>query len=183
MKNSNISDIHIPDPRLAILIRGAAGLDTDEPIAAESLTSVEKLTAVYFYVRDLTGIENLTELKMLHLYSNNEIEDIRPLANLNKLTHLNLRDNKIKDITPLSGLTQLQTLFLNINEISDIMPLAKLVKLHSLYLDNNNISDISVIENFPRLTKLSIKGNPIQDRTPIHKLRQQNPDLKLDIDL
>ena len=72
------------------------------------------LNAAYFGVSDLTGLEHLTELKRLHLYSNNEIEDITPLANLKKLIHLNLSDNKIKDVTSLSGLTQIQTLFLNI---------------------------------------------------------------------
>ena len=81
MNNSNKEYIHIPDPRLAKLIR---------PILADSPTSVEKLTAVYFHISNLTGIEHLTELKVLDLYSNNEIEDISPLVNLKKLTRLNL---------------------------------------------------------------------------------------------
>lgn len=197
MNKSNKEYIHIPDPRLAKLIRGAIGLDTDEPISVESLTSVEKLTAVYFYVSDLTGIEHLTELKMLHLYSNNEIEDIRPLANLNKLTHLNLSDNKIKDISPLSGLMQLQTLFLNINEISDFTPIAGLQELRSLYLGTNPIqdlshiyrilrrfpllislsmnrlqisNDISQLSEFTQLSELSIEGCQINDITPLSRL-------------
>lgn len=172
MKNSNKENIHIPDPRLALLIR---------PILADSPTRVEKLNAAYFRISDLSGIEHLTELKMLHLYNNDEIEDIRPLANLKKLKHLNLRYNKIKDITPLAGLTQLQTLFLDFNQISDIKPLAKL-KLRELRIADNNIRDVSILENLPDLTSLTIKGNPIQDMTPIHKLCQQNPHFRLDID-
>lgn len=245
MNNSNKENIHIPDPRLAKLIR---------PILADSPTRVEKLNAAYFRISNLSGIEHLTELKMLHLYNNDDIEDIRPLANLKKLTHLNLRNNKIKDITPLSGLTQLQTLFLDFNEISnftpiagltqlrslwlgtnptqdlsniyrlfkrfpllitlsmdrlqisndmrqlseftqltelsvegcninDITPLAGLVKLRRLRIADNNIRDVSIIKNLSHLTSLTIKGNPIQDMTPIHKLCQQIPNFRLDIDL
>ncbi len=253
MNNNNKEYIHFSDPKIADLIRWKLGIDSDKPIPVQNLTSIEILTAVYIYIRDLSGIEHLTELKNLNLYSNNEIEDISPLAKLKKLTHLTLNDNKIKDITPLAGLTQLQTLFLNINEISDftpiadltqlrslwlgsnpiqdlshiyrllkrfplltslsmnrlhissvapfaeyeqltdlylegndisaITPLAKLTNLESLRLRDNKIKDVSIIENLPRLSSLTIKGNPIQDMTPIYKLRQQKPKLKLDIDL
>ena len=87
MNNFNQEYIQIPDPILAKAIRWKLelGLDVDKPIPVQPLTSIEILTAVYLYISDLSGIEHLTKLKQLNLYSNNKIEDIRPLAKLKQL--------------------------------------------------------------------------------------------------
>ena len=63
MNNYNKEYIHISDPKLARVIRRKIGIDSDEPIPVQNLTSIEILTAVYIYIRDLSGIEHLTELK------------------------------------------------------------------------------------------------------------------------
>lgn len=171
--------VEIPDARLAVALRLSPG----EPILEKNLKEREQLQAMYMGIRDLTGIEKMTSLKRLWLYSNDEIVDITPLTGLTQLTYLSLSGNAISDITPLANLTQLKSLWLDGNEISDITPLANLTQLESLWLHSNEISDVSIVENFKRLKNLSIKGNPIQNFTPIRRLREQIPKLKLDTQL
>ncbi|MEM6753117.1 MAG: leucine-rich repeat domain-containing protein [Cyanobacteria bacterium P01_C01_bin.38] len=45
----------------------------------------------------------------------NQISDLKPLSNFNKLTTLQLGDNKISDVKPLANLTNLDILTLNNN--------------------------------------------------------------------
>ena len=171
--------IEIPDARLAVTL----GLSPGEPILEKNLKEREQLQAMYMGIRDLTGIEKMTSLKRLWLYSNDEIVDITPLAGLTQLAELYLSGNAISDITPLAGLTQLKRLTLDRNQIIDITPLTGLTQLTYLSLSVNEISDVSVLENFKRLKKLSIKDNPIQNITPIRRLREQIPKLELDTQL
>ncbi|WP_203642211.1 MucBP domain-containing protein [Levilactobacillus andaensis] len=52
-----------------------------------------------------------------------DIVDVTPLANLQKLTHLDLQGNKITDISPLANLKNLDGLYLAYNHIRDFSPL------------------------------------------------------------
>ena len=54
-------------------------------------------------------------------------------------------------------------------------------KLIFLGIQSNRITDLRVVENFKSLKHLYIMGNPIQDMTPIRRLREQIPNLSLDI--
>ena len=51
-------------------------------------------------IRDLSGLENLAELRVLEA-QHNRIEDIAPLADSIKLGFVNLADNFIRDLSPL----------------------------------------------------------------------------------
>ena len=118
----------IPDKNLANAVRAELGLDPNEPILEKDLRALKQLGAVYKGIKNLTGLEKATNLRMLVL-EGNEITNVTPLANLTQLTWLALKRNKISDITPLANLTQLTHLGLSSNESSDITPLTGLKQL------------------------------------------------------
>jgi len=73
-------------------------------------------------VKDLSGIENFTNLAKLDL-SYNQIVDMTPLTNLPKLESLNLRSNKISDIGSVTKIPSQCEIDLVNNPIQDIGPL------------------------------------------------------------
>jgi hypothetical protein len=85
---------------------------------------------------------NITRVSFQHC----GIIDIRPLANLKNLKHINLRGNPL----------------------SDISPLRRLRKLKNINLDNTFVSDISVLKNTP-LESVSIANTPISDLSPLSR--------------
>ena len=113
-------------------------------------------------VKDLGPIKDLERVQFLDV-SNNQIEDITPLASMKALQYVELSGNKVKDVTPLKGLTNMAALYLSTNEIEDISALTHFPKISSLYLQNNNIEDISGIGNLRGLSSLSLSNNKISD--------------------
>ena len=98
------------------------------------VNSITRIIIITEYVKNLSWLENFTNLKELVLF-NNEIEDITPLKNLSNLTILSLDLNDIKDLSPLTNLKNLTILKLNQNQ--------DLWKLNEDFFseDNNNITD------------------------------------------
>ena len=131
---------------------------------------------------DITPLTNLTDLTHLSIHGN-QIVDINPLSGMTDLTILTLHQNQISDITPLANLTKLTNLQLYNNQITDVTILKNLTSLTKLYLNDNQISDVSALENLTDLTHLSLSGNPIVDLEPLQKLKQNNPNLDIDIDI
>ena len=151
----------------------------------ESIESSLYSAAKEEMIFDLSGIENVVNLKVLELQGNsisdigalkgltnltdldlfyNNISDISALTGLTNLTALGLTGNKISNITALAGLTNLTRLHLGINEISDISALSRLTKLDELALWDNNISDISALKGLTKLTTyLNLSENKISD--------------------
>lgn len=122
-------------------------------------------------VKDLRGIENLTNLKKLDFYTNGDL-NLKPLENLNKLQGLQIYSfEKIKDISPLSKLTNLEFLNLCGNDIEDIKPIKNLKKLKVLDLSANfhlqNIEDLRELSN---LENLSLYNTAIKNVNPLQKL-------------
>ena len=106
------------------------------------------------------------------------IKDISPLENLTNLTVLYLGFNNISDISPLESLTNLTKLFLQENSISDISPIANLMNLTDLYLDSNNISDIEPLKSLTNLERVDLTGNPISQEQ-IDTLRRALPNCEI----
>ena len=177
--------VSIPDTNLALLVRDALGL---APNASITKSGLQKLNILRYrtgqggVITNLTGLEHATKLVQLSLWDN-QIQDVSPLAELTQLQWLRLQNNQITDITPLATLTQLRQLHLWGNQIRDIRSLRGLTKLESLWLENNQIRDISPLAGLTQLTDLKLNGNPIQDMSPLRTLLNQNPKLKLDIEI
>ena len=205
--------VEFVDTVLAGAVRGALGLSTAGvhidflKIPQASLTKLTKLELDDKEITDLTDLEHATQLTDLDL-SYNQISDVTPFAHLTQLIYLDLSDNQISDISPLAQLTQLTELELDRNQISDISPLAQLTQLTELLLWNNQISDISSLAGLPSLKYLSLSsnqisdvtllttfasleslrtillgGNPIADVSPVRKIKRENSNLRISIDI
>lgn len=117
---------------------------------------------------DLTGLEYAVNLEVLWII-NSEIEDMKPIQNLTKLTSLAGRFSST-DIKPVENLTNLTELSLIVDNVTNIEPIANLTKLMDLHIFANSLSDIKPIENLTGLTKLDITSKIITDITPIENL-------------
>ncbi len=172
--------VDIPDPNLRAIIANELGKTSGEAITAADMARFGGIRLPNSNIRNLTGLEYATNLRVLNLgavdtadgfrVNNNFISDISPLAGLTNLEELILEVNVISDISPLEGLNGLRRLFLGDNVISDISPLEGLNNLIQLGIERNLISDISPLEGLNNLTFLFFNGNSISDLSPLEGL-------------
>jgi hypothetical protein len=173
------------EANLEVAIRAAFSVGAQEDLTCGLISGLRGLDASSAGIESLAGIQNLTSLLWLNLFSNsisdisalsgltsltlhldlhsNSISDISALSGLTNLTTLHLYGNSISDISALSGLTSLTTLFLGLNSISDISALSGLTSLTTLYLHSNSISDIAALSGLTSLTRLELHNNSISD--------------------
>ena len=132
----------------------------------------------------LKGLENLTELRELHVNGLGNLTDVEPLANLIKLTTLSLpyRDYSVNeppalDLSGLSGLTKLQTLGVNSSVVS-LEPLRGLTDLRSLQINadwQNPVESLEPLSGLEKLSSLSVyplrKG---ADQSPVAHVKDLN---------
>ena len=117
-------------------------------LTVEDVSGIRELIVRDSSIKDLSGIENMTQLLVLALGNSynwggqfvtpNQISDISPLAELSQLTDLHLNSNQISDISSLANLAQLIRLYLRDNPIRDYGALSLFEKL--LFLETNTLS-------------------------------------------
>ena len=139
--------VEIPDPNLREAVREALQLPTGESITQKEMLRLKHWKAVDIGIADITGIEYATNSEDIDLGGNHLIRDIRPLANLTKLTRLSLWNNQVEDITPLASLVNLRFLDLADNNIADVSPLANLTNLQYLRLNFNLATDLTALQS------------------------------------
>lgn len=186
---------------------GHAGAGGDDPIAnpaienitgLEHATSLRKLWLGENEISDLTPLQNLTALELLHLGSDgttpfaNNVSDVKPLRrlvnlrelnlqyldvvnlqgleNLVKLEVLNVNGSDINDLAPLQRLTALKDIDFGDNNITSLTPLKNLVALEKLTLEMNQIGSLSGLENLTNLDTLYLGSNLVSDLTPLQDL-------------
>lgn len=150
-------------------------------------SDIEDITGLYMnksQIKDLSGMENLTNLKQLNLCGN-EIKDISKLKNLLNLKDIDLSHNEISDISALKNLTNLKKLNLGNNKISDVSELSKLTDLQELNLgyisyhgfetpdskaNYNEISNINALKNLTNLRTLNLGYTKIKDLSALNGL-------------
>ena len=179
------------DPYLEAAIRSALEVGVQEDLTCGLVSGLTSLDAPRRGIEILTGIQNLTSLEFLALYSNsisdmsalrgltslrligldnNSVTDIGDLSQLKALGSLMLGSNLISDIGDLSGLTALRTLNLTANVITDITGLSNVTSLTHLTLDSNAITDIAALSGLTRLETLWLQNNSISDTTALSGL-------------
>lgn len=129
--------VSLADSSLEAAVRAALAQETGD-LLAEEAESLEELDASGQGITDVTGIEQLTNLRVLVL-RDNEIADVSPLAGLQRLRYLDLDNNAIDDVAALAEIDSLEGLVLDHNEVSDPTPLRGLEHLKSLGLKDNPI--------------------------------------------
>ena len=140
--------------------------------AVKNLTNLESLDFARNKgeerISDISGLANLTKLKLLGL-SDTNIPDISILKNLVNLETFMANDSNINNIEVLKNAKNLKLLYLDSNKITDVSVVKDLLNLKELYLRNNNISEI----DFSKLTKLedvNVQGNKIRDYSSLRNL-------------
>ena len=159
----------IPDPNLRQAVREALELPDEIPLTQPMMNQLTGLDAADNQITDLTGLEHAINLTWLHL-GVNEIRDISPLAELERLEALWIYVNPLSDITPLASLVNLKTLDFGVCQITNVHPLANLKELEILRLDSNLIEDIAPLSNLMMLTELGLADNRIADISSLANL-------------
>ena len=151
-----------------------------------ALTQLTKLTLLGLTTNQISDISPLSQLKKLTFLQleHNQVRDITPLAQTESLTEVHLDHNQIRDVTPLAQLTYLEKLSLRGNQIRDVTPLAKLSEsLMELNLRDNRIRDVSPLAGLIYLEELKLRDNSITDTYPLSALLDENPNLRIDIEV
>lgn len=167
-QNSNSQVINFVDKNFEQVIRNKIGKPTGD-LYKSDVEKITNLNALDKNIKDISGIENLVNLKTLQL-PKNQIKDISSLKGLTNLKDLYLGSNQIKDISVLKELTNLQNIELSGNQISDISALKELTNLYSISIIANRIKDISALEGLTNLKYVGLAGNKIVDISALKKL-------------
>lgn len=124
-------------------------------------------------IKELSGIENLVNLKRINL-EKNSISNIEPLKKLSSLEEVCLDNNDIKDINALEKITNIESLSLSGNRIEDISHLKNLKNIDKLNLDKNEITDISPLGEMQYLKYINLSNNKISNIDKLNNLENLN---------
>ena len=125
-------------------------------------------------------MDNFPKLTHLGLRSNRELQNIRPIENLTKLTYLdlhaaNLTSSKLEII---KGLTDLVSLDISRNFLCNLHAIKYLSKLEYLDCSNNRITSLSPLENLENLKWLIVRNNQIPEKE-LYKFRLMHPNCNI----
>jgi internalin A len=162
--------VSFPDPNLEAAVRDALHIYAPTNIYQTDLASP---TFTNFSVNgrgivDLTGLQyatNLTTLQLQGSFGQPGLTDIAVLANLRKLTLLDLAYNRVTNGSPIAGLTNLTYLDLGWNRdatdnsIRDISFLTTLRHLQWLSLFYLRIDDLGPLTGLTALTNVNFSYN------------------------
>ncbi|CAL6075331.1 Conserved_hypothetical protein [Hexamita inflata] len=118
-------------------------------------SSIKSLTINKCNLKDINGIQAMTQLTQLNL-SLNQISNIGLLAPLTNLFALDLGQNNIECASVLSNFKQLISLDISENLITDISYLRDLVKLQILDISYNNLKSINDLDALSNMEQLNI---------------------------
>ena len=133
--------------------------------------NLERLDLSENAINDLTPLKNLNKLKYVEL-DRNMISDLTPLSKLKNLEHLNIYNNKgIVDITPISNFSKLEWLDLHFcnrgSQKVNVKPLGNLKALKMVNLESNLVEDISFVRELKNIKVIGVGANHITDMTPL----------------
>ena len=125
-----------------------------------ALVDAASIRLNYLNNLDLKPLADLDFLTNLELRSN-QLNDIEDLAFLRYLEYLDISDNQIQDISVLNRVRTLRRLSINDNAIESIEPLAGLLNLNGLNAQNNQIKDIAALSALTELSDIRLENNDI----------------------
>lgn len=109
-------------------------------------------------IKELGPITTLTELKVLNL-SNNEDIDLSGINQCNQLAELTLSGCNLTNLESIKGLKELKVLNLSNNEDIDLTGISEYKNLISLMLAGCNLVNLDYIKTLPKLESLNLSNN------------------------
>ncbi len=148
------------DPALHQAVLAAADTNEDGRISQSEARGLTSFSAVGQEIRDITGIDQLVNLRYLDL-SNNEIRELPPLpANLTILT---MTDNLIEDISATTSLRMISDLVFTQNHIQSLPDFDDMPFFSELYVAQNRLRALPDLRQKTfRLTILDAADNQIE---------------------
>ena len=107
-------------------------------------------------------------------FSNTQLRDVSPLAELKSLKILYLGGFSFSDLSPLVEFKNLESLILFSTKVSDLSPLEELKKLEVLYLVDTPVSDLSPLAELKKLEELLLQGTHVSEEQ-VEELRLALP--------
>ncbi len=161
-----------PDKALEAAVRAEvfAKRYNQEPITKDDVKNISQVKGKGKGIKNLEGLQHCVAVQEIDL-ENNEIVDLKPMAELKLLQSITLAGNKIESIAPLAELTRVQYLELSRNAVSDLAPLAKMTNIRVLHLTKNKVTNIDVVKGLPKIWTLYLAGNKVADFAPIGQLK------------
>lgn len=166
-ENSEI--VNIPDENLKKALNKELNQDEDSKITKAQMESITQLYLFDLQIESLEGLQYCINLNKLDIMKNN-ITDLSPIKELDKLAYLNIGQNSITDISSLSNLVNLEVFYSFGNNLTDLTPLKGLVSLNELGFDGENIKDISVLSGLTSLNGLSMVNTSVSNVSPLKNL-------------
>ncbi len=132
---------------------------------------MKSLSITYGELEDIGPLATLEHIEFLTL-RNNKISDLSPLSQMKKIKMLDLNSNYIKDIKPLFTVKSLRTLTVANNQISNagLEGVHQLKNLKTFEISNNGLSNVEHINGMNKLIELGLSKNELVDLTPLSKL-------------
>lgn len=117
-----------------------------------------------FQLTNLSGVKNLTNLKMIECDYNGLITSLEPLQYLDNLEVFWGDNNQIEDLSPLMALPNLRDLCVWNNQIKDLDPIKVMGNLKSFYLGlyglGNPVESYEPIKSLPAGCRVVLVKNP-----------------------
>jgi len=161
-KDSGMIDLELASKALTMIVPFEEGMDVKEYTKNQ-----ERLNKNYEeyrkilennrdYIREINGLDTLTNLEELFLVGNSILE-IRGLEKLKKLRLLNLSKNKISKIKGLDKLVNLEELDLSYNPITNMEGLENHGKLRSVNFEECELETNKIEHYFQTINRKNIK--------------------------
>ena len=128
------------------------------------------------HIKDITPLQDLTQLKVLDISQNPLKEgDISPLKDLVGLLHLNIRETGVKDLSPLENMIHIEYLNIHSNhEITCLKPVGTLKNLRSLIMRNVCTGgDLEFLTELTGLTRLNLRNCSVKDLSVLGDLMKK----------
>ena len=144
-------------------------------ISMENVVQNNNLWFLFIYGGELKSADFLIhfpKLTNLGLRSNRDLESIKPIENLTRLTYLDLHATNLTNskMEVIKELTDIVNLDISRNFINDLNVLKYLTKLEYLDCSNNAISSLSPLDELENLKWLIIRNNQIPEKE-LYKFR------------
>lgn len=153
----NIDEKTFPDKAFRDCVEVEVDTDSDGVLSSDEINAVNFINLSQAGISDLTGIENFTELEVLHVFDNS-LTSI-DLSKNTKLKYLDVSQNELTNID-LSKNTQLKDMDISYNSISSI-DLSKNVNLTDLHAIDCGLTGID-LKNNTNLVNAWLSNNKIE---------------------